>query len=355
MHRYFYGMREHEQYMMRCLELAIKGSGRVAPNPMVGAIIVHEGRIIGEGYHEIFGGPHAEVNAINSVCPSNLELLVSSTMYVSLEPCAHFGKTPPCADLIVKNNIPRVVIGCRDPFAAVNGSGIRKLRDAGVEVVENILESKCLHLNRRFICYHRNQRPYIILKWAESADGFIGKKNERISISGDLAQRKVHKFRSEEAAILVGTNTALVDDPELTVRHWEGKNPVRILIDKELKISADANILNDKAPTIIFNYIKQEEKGNLSYYKTAPDADLLAVLLNVLHQRGLNSLMVEGGANLINQFLKRDLYDEVVKIVSFRKYIGEGVVSPDWRGIPDCEELIGGDKFFYFQKTGSWI
>lgn len=347
-------MREHEMYMRRCLELAIKGSGHVAPNPLVGAVIVHQGKIIGEGYHEIFGGPHAEVNAVESVTASDKELLVSSTMYVSLEPCSHFGKTPPCADLIIQHNIPRVVIGCLDPFAAVNGSGVRKLRDAGIEVIENILEAECLHLNRRFICYHQHQRPYIILKWAETADGFIGMENERVAISCDLANRKMHKFRAEEAAIMVGTKTASVDDPELTVRNWEGKNPVRVLIDKELKISSTSKILNGKAPTIIFNHLKQEERGNLSYYQTARDADMLAVVLSVLHQRGLNSLIVEGGANLIHQFLERGLWDEIVRIVSTGKFIGEGVQAPAFSGKPDCSETIGDDIFYYFLKSRSW-
>jgi diaminohydroxyphosphoribosylaminopyrimidine deaminase/5-amino-6-(5-phosphoribosylamino)uracil reductase len=348
-------MREHELYMRRCLELAVKGSGYVAPNPMVGAVIVHAHRIIGEGYHEIYGGPHAEVNAINNVAEADKELLASATIYVSLEPCSHFGKTPPCVDLIIQNNIPRVVIGCRDPFAAVNGTGIRKLRDAGVEVIENILEADCLKVNRRFICFHKNQRPYIILKWAESADGFIGRKDKRARISGDLTDRLVHKLRGGEAAIMVGTQTALTDDPRLTVRYWEGKNPVRIVVDSKLKIPASAKLLNGEAPTIVINHLKQEEQGNLSYYKTAEDADLLAVVLNLLHQRSLNSLIVEGGANLITQFLKRNLYDEIVRIVSPEMYLGEGIPAPALGFRYDHAQKSGSDDVYYYMQTGSWI
>ncbi|MDQ6764196.1 MAG: bifunctional diaminohydroxyphosphoribosylaminopyrimidine deaminase/5-amino-6-(5-phosphoribosylamino)uracil reductase RibD, partial [Bacteroidota bacterium] len=221
--------------MNRCIQLAKIAEGNVAPNPMVGAILVHENKIIGEGFHKKYGEPHAEANCINNVRDEHKNLIEQSTLYVSLEPCSHYGKTPPCADLIVQKKIPKVIIGCQDIFKEVAGKGIQKLNDAGIETTVGVLEKECSELNKRFFIFHQKQRPYIILKWAQSANGKIGKKGERIFISNDYTNRLVHKWRSEEAAIMIGTNTAQEDNPSLTTRLWQGKNPVRIIIDKKLR------------------------------------------------------------------------------------------------------------------------
>ena len=339
--------------MARCLQLAAKGAGSVAPNPMVGAVIVHNEIIIGEGYHQKFGGPHAEVNAVNSVPASMMHLLSQATLYVSLEPCSHHGKTPPCTQLIIAHKISRVVIGCSDPFKKVNGNGIRQLRDAGVEVMESVLEKECIHLNRRFFCYHQNNRPYVILKWAESADGYISKIGEQTKITGEIAQRLLHKWRSQEAAIMVGTQTVRIDNPELTVRYWKGNNPVRLFIDKKLEIPATAKILNNQAPAIIINQKVQKEETNHSFIKTALEREeLIWFILNILYQRQLNSVLVEGGSTLINYFIKCGCFDEIRRIVS-PKSIGIGVAAPISKRVSYKSETAGADNIYFYQNTGS--
>ena len=252
---------QEENYMRRCLELAILGRGSVAPNPMVGALLIYEKVIIGEGYHEHYGQPHAEVNCLNSVKPVDRGSIEESTMYVSLEPCAHFGKTPPCADLLIGKKIKRVVVGCIDSNKEVGGKGIQRMREAGLEVQIGVLENECRRVNERFFTFHEKKRPYLILKWAQSMDGIIGTgTEERLFISNRYTNRLVHKWRTEEAAILVGTRTALQDDPLLTSRKWPGHNPKRIIIDKELKIPSTHQVYNDEAYTIIFNDIKNAER-----------------------------------------------------------------------------------------------
>ncbi|HJW16280.1 MAG TPA: bifunctional diaminohydroxyphosphoribosylaminopyrimidine deaminase/5-amino-6-(5-phosphoribosylamino)uracil reductase RibD, partial [Flavisolibacter sp.] len=250
----------HEKYMARCLQLAQLGAGNVAPNPMVGAVLVYNDAIIGEGYHEKYGAAHAEVNCINSVIDGERHLISQSTLYVSLEPCAHFGKTPPCADLIVKLKIPKVVIGCRDPFVQVDGKGIEKLLAAGVEVTTGILEKECKELNKLFFTFHTLHRPYIILKWAQTSDGKIAyptlrKKSSspvsRLFITNAYTNRLVHKWRSEQMAILVGTNTAMHDDPSLNTRLWPGNSPVRLVIDKELALPPGLKLFDGSIPTIV--------------------------------------------------------------------------------------------------------
>ncbi|MGC4038923.1 MAG: bifunctional diaminohydroxyphosphoribosylaminopyrimidine deaminase/5-amino-6-(5-phosphoribosylamino)uracil reductase RibD [Chitinophagaceae bacterium] len=259
-------LQRHEKYMQRCLQLAALGAGFVAPNPMVGAVLVYNNRIIGEGWHQKYGEAHAEVNCINSVIQEDKQFISSSVLYVSLEPCAHHGKTPPCADLIIRDKIPKVVIGCRDPFKEVDGKGIEKLKQAGVEVVLNVLEKECTELNKRFFTFYTKHRPYIILKWAQTNDLRISSGNdERLLISNEFSNRLVHKWRSEEAAILVGTNTAMSDDPELTTRLWSGPSPVRLVIDMELKLPLSLKIFNNSSRTIVFNKIKHEDSGNISY------------------------------------------------------------------------------------------
>jgi len=318
-----------QHYMQRCLNLAKLGAGNVAPNPMVGAVLVYNDRIIGEGWHKEYGEPHAEVNCIRSVKAQDNEFISQSTLYVSLEPCAHFGKTPPCADLIIQHKIPKVVIGCRDPFEEVNGKGIEKLRAAGVEVEVGILENECKDLNRRFFLFHTQQRPYVILKWAQTANGMISAGNgERLLISDEYSNRLVHQWRSEEAAILVGTNTALQDNPELTTRLWPGNSPTRLVVDMNLKLPASLKIFNQQARTIIFNTIKQEEDGNLLYYQVAKDVSLVHQIMNALYQLRIQSFIVEGGAKLLQSFIDEGMWDEVRVIKNEELIINNGLKAP---------------------------
>ena len=250
-----------EIYMKRCIDLAKKAVGYTYPNPLVGSVIVHNGLIIGEGFHQKAGENHAEINAVNSV--KNKALLKEATIYVSLEPCAHFGKTPPCANKIIETGFKKVVIGTLDSHEKVNGKGKKLIEEAGIEVVSGVLERECQELNKRFFTFHRKKRPFIILKWAESGDGFLDQDFKPTQIGNSLTKQFVHQLRSEEHAILVGTNTALTDNPALTTREITGRNPVRILIDFELKVPLDFNIYNNEAPTLIFNAIKDSEEKNI--------------------------------------------------------------------------------------------
>ena len=307
----------HDHYMQRCLALALKGAGSVAPNPMVGAVLVCNDRIIGEGWHEIYGGPHAEVNCIQSVAENDNKLIEQSTLYVSLEPCNHFGKTPPCTDLILKYDIPKVVIACRDPFIEVNGKGIERLRDAGVEVITGILEKEAMDCNKRFFTFHTRQWPYIILKWAQTADGWMGKKGgDRLLISNEFTNRLVHQWRGEEAAILVGTQTALADNPALTNRLSPAANPLRIVIDRNLQLPASLQVFDGSVKTIVFNTVKQEESEHLIFYKLDEEKNLLPQILNVLYKMNILSIMVEGGAQTLQSFIDNNCWDEIRKIQS---------------------------------------
>lgn len=298
-----------EQYMQRCLNLAILGLGNVAPNPMVGCVIVHNGIIIGEGYHQKYGEAHAEVNAIASV--STKELLRESTLYVNLEPCSHYGKTPPCSDLIVRSQIPRVFIGSNDPNPLVAGKGIAKLRNAGVEVTSGILKQSTDFLNRRFLTFFTKKRPYIILKWAQSADGFIAPTdNRQVWLSNELSKKLVHKWRSEEQAIMVGTNTARIDNPELTVRLWKGKNPLRVVIDKDLSLPTGNHLFNNAANTLVFNSRENSKENNIEKVKIDFSASLPKQVLDGLYQRNIGSVIIEGGATLLNSFIEANLWDE---------------------------------------------
>lgn len=342
-------MSTHDIYMRRCFQLALLGSGHVAPNPMVGAVLVHDNTVIGEGYHRKYGEAHAEVNCINSVASGSQPLVKESTLYVSLEPCAHFGKTPPCADLIIKHGIKNVVIGCTDPFEKVNGSGIAKLIAAGINVVPAALEAEALQLNKRFFTFHRKQRPYIILKWAQSNNYKIARDGGRTYITNGYTNILVHKWRSEEGAIMVGTNTALQDNPSLTTRLWQGNDPLRIIIDKHLQLPASALVLEDDLPVIILNTVKQEEKGNKLFYKTGEEENLLAVTLNLLHQRKITSLIVEGGAVLLQSFIDAGLWDEARVITNKLMYIDEGPAAPSLRGTHLFETIdIGSDHVQFF-------
>jgi diaminohydroxyphosphoribosylaminopyrimidine deaminase/5-amino-6-(5-phosphoribosylamino)uracil reductase len=315
--------------MHRCIELARLGAGSVAPNPMVGAVLVYNNRIIGEGYHMCYGQAHAEVNCINSVAAADKELIQKSTIYVSLEPCAHYGKTPPCADLIIAKKIPTVVIGCRDPFKKVDGKGIEKLLAAGVEVIQPVLEKECKLLNSRFFTFHTQCRPFIILKWAQTANGIIGNQDHsRLLISNELTNRLVHKWRSEEAAILVGTNTALFDDPSLTTRLWKGNNPVRLVIDMDLRLPSSLQLFDGTHRTIVFNSRQHEEQNNLLYYQVTKDASLVHQVCNALYQLNIQSVLIEGGTQLLQSFIDENMFDEVRIITNTSLQTANGIPAP---------------------------
>lgn len=341
--------------MHRCLELARSGAGYVAPNPMVGAVLVHEEKIIGEGYHQKYGGPHAEVNCINSVSQKDKNKISNSVLYVSLEPCSHFGKTPPCTDLIIANNISEVVIGCRDPFKEVDGKGIEKLKAAGVNVVYGILEKECQHFNKRFFTFHQKHRPYIILKWAETANGKIaGNGTDRLLISNEQTNRLVHKWRSEEASILVGMNTALLDDPELTTRSWQGLSPIRLVVDMDLRLPSTLKIFNSKQRTVIFNKIKHEENGHLIYYRVTEDVDLVHQIVSALYQMKIQSVIVEGGAKLLQSFIDAEAWDEIRVIKNEELIINNGLGAPQMiSGNIKEESMVAGDSIkIYYHELG---
>ena len=324
---------EEEKYMRRCIELAKNGLCNVAPNPMVGAVIVCDGRIIGEGYHIRCGEAHAEVNAIRSV--KDKSLLSRSTIYVSLEPCSHYGKTPPCADLIIEKQIPRIVIGCQDPFSQVAGRGIQKLRDAGREVTVGVLEKECRYLIRRFITFNTLHRPFITLKWAESADHFIDVERtdgNPVVLSSPLTSMLVHKKRAETDAIMVGRRTALLDNPSLTVRHWAGQSPVRVVLDRTLKLPAGSHLLDGMVRTLVFTAAEVESRPNVEYVRIDFEQEVLPQVLQYLYEQNLNSLMVEGGAGLLESFLDAGLWDEAW-VETAPAVLGAGVKAPAVPGV----------------------
>lgn len=344
----------HEIFMQRCLDLALKGIGNVAPNPMVGAVLVYNNRIIGEGYHIEYGQAHAEVNCINSVVEQDRHLISASTLYVSLEPCSHFGKTPPCTNLILANKIPRVVIGSRDPYKEVNGKGIAMLREKGVEVICPVLEKEANWMNRRFFHYHQYKRPYIILKWAESANGWMGKKGSEIAISNSFSQKLVHRWRMEEAAILVGTQTALTDNPRLNNRFYPGPSPVRMVIDKKLILPKHTYLLNDGKPAIVFNELVSTRDGVVNFVQLPKGNNWISEMLHYAYQHQLQSILVEGGASLLQSFLDADCWDEIRVITSAEAIdlTNEiGVKAPSLNGaVPDSVSSIGDDSILYFKR-----
>jgi diaminohydroxyphosphoribosylaminopyrimidine deaminase/5-amino-6-(5-phosphoribosylamino)uracil reductase len=337
--------------MHRCLQLARLGAGNVAPNPMVGAVLVYNDQIIGEGYHQKYGEAHAEPNCIASVKDANKNLISSSTLYVSLEPCVHFGKTPPCADLIIKNNIPAIVIGCRDPFKEVNGKGIEKLKDAKIDVDYGILEDECKEINKRFLGFHIKHRPYIILKWAQTANRkMAGQGSDRLFISNEFTNRLIHKWRGEETAILIGTNTALMDDPSLTTRLWTGNDPIRLVIDMDLKLPSHLKIFDGKVRTIVFNKIKHEENKGLSFYQVTDDVNLVQQIANALYQLNIQSVLVEGGAKLLHSFIDEEIWDEARVITNEQLMVGSGLDAPQLISASKAgEEKIFTDRIEYFK------
>ncbi len=335
--------------MQRALQLAALGREWVSPNPMVGCVIVHNDLIIGEGFHQKYGDAHAEVNAFNTVI--NKDLLSESTVYVTLEPCSHFGKTPPCADLLIKHKVKKVVICNTDPFPQVSGTGIKKLQAAGIEVITGVLDKAGEELNKRFFKAHQTGLPYVVIKWAETSDGFVAQKDgNSLAISNATTNITVHRWRAEEAGILVGTNTVLTDNPQLNARNWpEANNPLRIVIDKNLRIKGDFNIFDRKQKTLIYNLHKNQIDENLEFIQLNSDANFLKNMLSNLKRRGINSVLVEGGPQLIQSFFEEQYYDEI-RVIKSDMVLKEGIKAPKVpRGIPLVKKYsILNDQIFIF-------
>lgn len=349
----------HEKYMQRCLELAGLGLGSVAPNPMVGSVIVYNNKVIGEGFHRKYGEPHAEVNAINSV--KDKSLLKKSTIYVNLEPCSHFGKTPPCANLIVSVGIPNIVIGSVDTASYVSGKGIAILKDAGCNVVVGVLEKESRELNKRFFTFHEKKRPYIILKWAQTKDGFIDilrdpeQKKQPTWITNEYSKMIVHKWRSEEQAILIGTNTAIKDNPSLTTRNWIGKSPLRIVFDRKLKLDHDLKIFDKSVETIIVadtsvrSLTKSWLHKNIGIEFVDYSKDFYAQLFDILVKKNIQSVIIEGGQKVLNSFIENNIWDEA-RVFEGDKTFFNGIKAPycDWKII--LSENLGSSKLMFIKK-----
>ena len=339
---------EASLYMKRALELAVLGSGAVSPNPLVGCVIVHENTIIGEGWHRQYGQAHAEVNAVQLV--QHKALLRESTVYVTLEPCSHFGKTPPCADMLIREQVKKVIICNTDPFPQVNGKGIEKLQNAGIAVETGLLAAEGRAMNRRFFTFVEKQRPYLILKWAETADGFMAPDpvpEGGFAISNGLSRTLVHKMRTEEDAILVGTSTALSDNPQLNARHWHGRNPVRVLLDRNLRLPAHLHLFDGSQPTLCYNLIKNEERANLSFIKIADNQQFISEVVNDLYTRRIQSVLVEGGRQVLEAFMTAGLWDEILVFKS-EKIFGKGIPAPQAPGRLAGITPVGTDKLFRF-------
>lgn len=337
-----------EQYIKRCIELARKAEGETYPNPLVGSVIVCNGKIIGEGWHKKAGKPHAEINAINSV--EDPSLLPFSDIYVSLEPCSHFGKTPPCALKITEIGFKRVIIGTLDPHEKVNGKGKKIIEDAGIKVSSGILKQECQELNKRFFTYHQKKRPYIMLKWAQSQDGFLDRNFKPVPIGNTLTKQFVHLLRSEEHAILVGTNTALNDNPSLTTREITGRNPVRILIDFELKVPENFNVYNTEAKTFVFNSFKEEVNGNVHFIRIEKE-NLLRNLLDKLYEHQIQSVLVEGGSFTLQQFIAEELWDEAIIIKNPNLLLENGTKAPEFYFTPIKTENFRDNTVEFYRKN----
>lgn len=347
-------MNTNEKYIKRCIELAQNGFGTTYPNPMVGSVIVSEDKIIGEGWHKKAGEPHAEVNAVNSV--KDKSLLKKATIYVSLEPCSHFGKTPPCCDLIIANKIPNVVVGTVDPNEKVAGRGIKKLIEAGANVTVGILEDECNELNKRFFTFHQKQRPYIILKWAESQDGFLAPEKETdqerkpVWITNTFSRQLVHKWRSEEQAILTGTQTVIDDNPKLNVRDWSGTNPVRVVLDQNNRISRDSFVFDDSVKTIVFS--KSENRiltQNTIYKKIDFDKNTIQQILDVLYQHQIQSVIIEGGRQTLQSFIDENIWDEA-RIFIGKAIFENGTKAPILQKKNSTKTFIQNDELIYFRN-----
>lgn len=334
-------MDQHQKFMLRAIELAEMGRGSTSPNPMVGCVIVHDGQVIGEGYHEIYGGPHAEPNAIQAV--EDKSLLPESTVYVTLEPCAHWGKTPPCANLLVEKKVKKVVIAALDTNPLVGGKGIQILREAGIEVETGILADKVRNQNRRFFTYIEKKRPYILLKWAQTIDGFIARENyDSKWISNQYSRQLVHRWRAEEDAIMVGTLTAQYDNPKLNVREWSGKNPIRIVIDRKLSLNPGLYLFDQSQATLCYNQVQEKTEGSLQHVKLEDGFDIEAILAD-LYDKKIQSCIVEGGAQLLKKFIEKELWDEA-RVFTGNIAFGNGIPAPKLAGVLQEEKDIMGDK-----------
>jgi diaminohydroxyphosphoribosylaminopyrimidine deaminase/5-amino-6-(5-phosphoribosylamino)uracil reductase len=345
-----FDMTNDEKYMLRCLELARLGGVEVAPNPMVGAVIVYQDRIIGEGFHQKYGEAHAEVNAVNSV--HDKKLLVESCIYVSLEPCAHVGKTPPCSDLLIHHQFRKVVVGCIDPFAEVAGKGIEKLKKAGIEVVVGVLEKESIELNKRFFTFHQKKRPYITLKWAQTKNGMIdiNRSNSEKGIhwiSQPETKTLVHSWRAQEQAILVGKNTVINDNPSLTVREVDGKNPIRIVLDSNCTLNTDFSVFNTESKTIIFNLNTSKKENNLEWIQQ--ENMELKTILETLYHLGIHSVLVEGGKTVLEQFIFENYWDEA-RIIVGKSEIQAGILAPIIPKTPSHTTTFSNDTIFHFHN-----
>ncbi len=344
----------HEIYMHRCLELAKMGLGHTAPNPMVGSVLVHRGIIIGEGYHHKYGEAHAEVMAIRSV--KQRELIPESTLYVNLEPCCHFGKTPPCTDLILDHNIKHVVVGTVDPFDEVAGKGVARLRSRGCTVTMGVLKQEGLRLNRRFFTFHKRKRPYIILKWAQTADGFVdvlrspGTPVAPTWITSEKLRMLVHQWRTQEAAIMVGTQTAFKDNPRLNVRDWNGPTPLRVVIDKDLKLPQNLHLFDQNQPTLVFNDQKDAVVDQITYARIDFKSHTLDAMCLWLYKAGIQSVFVEGGSRLLQSLLNEDLWDEI-RLFEGNQFFGRGIKAPEIHFQAKPQPIIlGKEKLLIFEK-----
>ena len=341
--------------MQRCIQLAQNGLGRTWPNPVVGSVIVHNDRIIGEGWHQKAGEAHAEVNAIKSV--QEKEHLAAATIYVSLEPCSHFGKTPPCSDLIIAKGIKKVVIGTIDPFSEVAGKGVKKLLDAGCEVRVGILEAECRALNQRFFTFHTKHRPYIILKWAQSSDGFLAPSPQEnaerkpVWITGKYSRQLVHKWRAEEQAIMVGTNTAVADDPKLDTRLWQGSNPVRVVLDRKLRIPVKSHLFDTTVKTIVIteNLSAERAAKNVIFEQVDFDRYLVKQINELLYRHELQSVIIEGGRQTLETFLNAEIWDEARVFEGNIRFKG-GIKAPEISGKIIYESAVTGDRLKIFKN-----
>ncbi len=349
-------MKIQEKYIKRCIELAKNGLGNTYPNPLVGSVIVHKNKIIGEGWHQEAGKAHAEVNAINAV--KNAQLLKEATIYVSLEPCSHYGKTPPCSDLIIEKGIKKVVIGTTDPFVKVAGRGIKKLMQAGCDVVVGVLEKECQELNKRFFTFHKEKRPYIILKWAQTQNGFIAPKQqdkrEPVWISNKYAKQLVHKWRSQEQSILIGTQTAVKDNPKLNTRLWHGKNPVRVVLDKNLRIPEQSHLLDNSIKTIIFTSVETKipinlKKENIHIEAIDFEENLATQISEILYKHQLQSVIIEGGKQTLQTFIDANLWDET-RVFTGDAQFKNGVKAPTFSAKRIEEEKILNNQLHIYKN-----
>lgn len=343
-------MQEDILFMQRALTLATRGLGYTQRNPLVGCVLVKNEKVIGEGWHKRYGGPHAEVEAVRQAEAAG-HSLEGATAYVTLEPCSHYGKTPPCADMLVRKKVTRVVVATQDPFPQVAGRGLKKMRDAGIQVEVGLLEEEAKQQNRRFLVNVHQQRPYVLLKWAQTQDGFVAREDYSSKwISGAFSRTLAHKWRTEESAILVGRRTAEIDNPKLTARHWHGPNPTRVFIDRENRLPASLHLKDGSVPTLCLNTQKQGEEGNLKYIQLDESESFAAAILTQLHAEGITSVMVEGGAQLLRAFLETDLWDEARVFVAPVKF-GKGIAAPAWPSTHFIEKTqSGSDELFVWRR-----